>query len=432
MATPTLIDQTDPPLVQRAQRYEREALRELFDRTVGSLYAVCSALTSRAGEAEALARQVLLRALAGLPDFAGDARGFEIWLLRLAAHSASRPRPAENGAHGMRQTFRELPQAERETLALRLLGGWETGRVAYTTRRTDQEVRTSLVTSLRQLAGVPNGPVPGDLRRFDGALDRVLGGDSPEVARTGVHDPADAHLLVAAAASLAALGRTPPPPETLMRLRTAFFADAAERRALWVHRHRNPAMVPGVEVRRGPSRFSTGAALMISLLVFVGAGASLALFSMFASPDSPFYPVKQTAESVLLAMPRSPEAKADLELKLATTREREAEDMAVAGKGDLAAQAMDAHFNLLRASARDLGLAPTHDAQWREERDQYNQAASESTEELQNSLSANHQGKAATQVKSQTQQFQRDRKTLDQGLGSGSTPQPGPSANTGS
>lgn len=430
MATPTLIDQTDPPLVQRAQRYEREALRELFDRTIGPLYAVCSSLTSRAGEAEALSRQVLLRALADLPDFAGDARGFEIWLLRLAAHSSSRPRPAENGAHGMRQAFQELPQAERETLALRLLGGLETGRVAYTTRRSDQDVRSSLVTSLRQLAGAPNGAVPGDLRRFDGALDRVLAGDSPEAARAGVHDPPDVHLLVAAASSLVALGRTQPPQETLMRLRTAFFADAAERRALWVHRHRNPAMVPGVEVRRGPSRFSTGAALLISLLVFVGAGASLALFSMFASPDSPFYPVKQTAENVLLAIPRSPDAKADLELKLATTREREAEDMAVAGKGDLAAQAMDAHFALLRASARDLGLAPTHDAQWRAERDQYNQAASESTEELQNTLSANHQGQAAKQVKSQTQQFQRDRKTLDQGLGS--TPQPAPSSNTGS
>lgn len=432
MATPTLIDQTDPPLVQRAQRYEREALRELFDRTIGSLYAVCSSLTSRAGEAEALARQVLLRALADLPDFAGDARGFEIWLLRLAAQSTSRPRTIENGAHGMRQTFQELPAAERETLALRVLGGLETGRVAYTTRRDDQEVRASLVTSLRQLAGSPNGVMPGDLRRFDAALDRVLGGDSPEVARTGVQDPPDVHLLLAAAASLAELGHTAPPQETLMRLRTAFFADAAERRALWVHRHRNPATVPGVEVRRGPSRFSTGAALLISLVVFVAAGASLALFSMFASPDSPFYPVKQTAESVLLAMPRSPEAKADLELKLATTREREAEDMAVAGKGDLAAQAMDAHFDLLRAAARDVGLASTHDAQWRSERDQYNQAASESTEELQNSLSANHQGQAAKQVKSQTEQFQRDRKTLDQGLGSGTTPQPAPSANTGS
>jgi hypothetical protein len=143
---------------------------------------------------------------------------------------------------------------------------------------------------------------------------------------------------------------------------------------------------------------------------------------MFGGPDSPTYPVKRFAETVLIGLNRDPVSRADLELKLASTRGREAEDMAVMGKGDLAVTAMRDRYQLLRQVGVGLATTPQHDARWINDRNQFSSQASQSTQVLQNDLKASHQQQAANQVRALALQFQRDRTRIDAGLGAPPSP----------
>jgi DNA-directed RNA polymerase specialized sigma24 family protein len=422
LALAGILDQTDPPLIKRGQRYEREALEELFDRNIGRVYALCFALTGSGDEAETLTARAFRRSLDTLPSFNGDARAYDGWVLRLAATSAGR---AHTDTGGLRGAYQRLAGHEQEVVALRLLAGFDADRVARITRRSAADVRTIVTESLRKLRGrrLQSG---GNLQAFDTALDKVAAGADPDAEGATLLVPPDATYLLRQAAELISLPKEPLGPSAAARLRTAFVADAAERRAVWVQRNQKAAMVPGVVLRRGSSRISAGVVVLLIGLVAIMAGGSLAVFSMFASPGSPPYPIKRFAENVLLTVNRDPTSRADFELKLASTRSREAEDMAVNGNGDLAVAAMSDRFDSLRAAGYDLARAPRRDARWTDARNRFSSQASQSTEEIQQDLVATHQKGAQQEVKALTEQFQRDRKNIDGKLGKSPGPSPSP------
>ena len=74
--------------------------------------------------------------------------------------------------------------------------------------------------------------------------------------------------------------------------------------------------------------------------------------------------MKRAGESALVAVSADPVGRADLEIKLAQTREREAEDMAARGDGDRAVAALDSRYQLLRAASRDLLATSAHTTRW--------------------------------------------------------------------
>ena len=84
-----------------------------------------------------------------------------------------------------------------------------------------------------------------------------------------------------------------------------------------------------------------------------------------AGPDNALYPMKRFGESVLVTLEVDPVNRAGLEVKLAQTREREAEDMAGRGNGDGAVAALASRYELMRTASRDLIGVPVRDARWK-------------------------------------------------------------------
>jgi hypothetical protein len=150
---------------------------------------------------------------------------------------------------------------------------------------------------------------------------------------------------------------------------------------------------------------------------------------VLSDPDSPFYPLKQTGESVLLATSLDPVARADLEIKLAQTRTREAETMAASSRPDLAVRAVRARYDTLRHAAADLVHASRRDAGWKSVRDRWEETASEPVTSVERQLAAGGFKEQATEVRNESSTFQDDRKRLDPALGKpAASPQPVPSA----
>lgn len=425
MATATIIDQTDPPLLKRARRYEREALQDLFDRNVDRVYAIAAALNGDPRDTEQHTRNVFRRILERLDNFAGDAREFEAWACRLAATET----PPRATPDVLRRAYRGLEPGLREIVSLRLMTGLETGRVSHVLHLSDHEMLSGLVRALRTIAGAPGrSSSPVDLGPFDSALTRVQRGDTPEAAAHQVVAPPDAHLLLATAAHCMALTGTLDIP-TRRRLRAAFLADAGERRARWVQQHRTSPGVAGVIVKRGTSYFTSGAVLAFFIILAIVVGVLLSLTSMFSDPDSPFYATKLTAENMLVAVQFSSSSKADLQVQLAATRLSEAEDMAYAGKGTLTVRAMQRRYALLDSAAAELAGDSNHDAKWQSAVSNWESASSISAENIENDLRTAHQTAAASQVAQAANSFQAERKAYLQqltGKRSGTPPSPKP------
>ncbi len=412
MATATIIDQTDPPLLKRARRYEREALQDLFDRNVDRVYAIAAALNGDAADSEQHTRNVFRHILSRLDSFAGDAREFEAWACRLAATE----NPPRTTPDVLRRSYRNLEPALREIVSLRLIAGLEAGRVSHVLHLSDHEMLSGLVRALRTIAGVPiRGSSSVDLTPFDSALTGVERGHTPEAAAREVLAPPDAHLLLATAAHCMALTCTLE-TATRRRLRAAFLADAGERRARWIQQHRTSPGVAGVTVKRGTSYLTSGAFLAFFIVVAIVVGVLLSLVSMFSDPDSPFYNTKLTAENMLVAVQLSPGSKADLQVNLAATRLSEAEDMAYAGKGTLTAEAMQRRYALLESAGAELAGDSNHDSKWQSAVSNWESASAISAENIEDDLRAAHQPAAATQIAQQANAFQVQRKVYLQQL----------------
>ena len=415
MAQPaTAQAQPDPSLLLRAREYDREALAELCDRNVGALYAMCSALLGDPESAELLVGRVLLKGLEELPGFPGDGAAFDLWLLRLAAAETARRRPQ---VPGLRGDLARLGSHEYELIALRVLAHVDSDRLAPLMGLRPAAFWAQLAAALRRLDGTGTPATGGDLRLFDAAVDRVATGADPQRTAATLSAPSDALALLRTVADLRSLRREVLDEAGALRLRTAFLAAGAERRTQWVRRHQRPATVPGIESRRYPNRVGAALALGVAAALALVVGLMLTAFSAFADPDSGFYPVKRFGEAALVALDRDPVSRAQLEIKLAQVRQREAENMASRGEGDRAVDAMSDRFDLLRDAARDLIGASERDSKWDATRDKLFDEASHSVETVERDLQVTGQKRASGEISQLAKSYEADRKQLDPQLG---------------
>lgn len=410
-------DVFDPTLVSRAQRYEHQAIATLCDRSLDAVYRMCLGLTGDAAAAESLASGALHKALDGLPAFEGDSPAFHVWLLRLAAAAAARRRPETEGA---RTGLMRLSHFDYELVALRVLGQIGIDHLTAALSAEPASLRAWLVSALRDLDGRSGTGWGPDLRAFDSAVTDVIGGADPEQAAKRAPAPDDAEALLRVVASIAGLNGDPIPPAVATRVRTNILAGAAERRAQWVYRHHGVPTVPGIEKRRYPSRTGTFLALAVAAALAVIVGAVLAVLSSFANPSSSLYPLKLTGESALVNATFNRVDRAQLEIKLAQTRKREAEDMASRGDGELAVEAVSGRFQLLRAAANDLMAVQVHDVRWKAARDRLLKESDVKMTEIQRELQTTGQARSAADVERMVAGYESDRKQFQTQLG----PQP--------
>jgi hypothetical protein len=422
VAQPAIADLPDPTLVSRAQRYERDAAAQLCDRSLEALYRLCLALTGEQAQAEQLAADALLKALDGLTGFEGDSSAFHVWLLRLAAADAAKHRPQGTG---VRAAMALLSNFDYELVALRVLGEIDVDHLSPALSAQPASLRAWLVTGLRELDGRSGTGWGPDLRAFDGAVADVIDGTDATLAGTGISAPHDAQKLLGIVAGLRTLVGEPVPAPVATRLRTTLLAAVAERRALWVYRNHGVAKVPGIERRRYPSRTGTFFALGIAGVLAIVVGGVLAVLASFAGPTSSLYEVKRTAESVLVAIDIDPVDRAQLEIKLAQTREREAEDMAGRGDGDRTVAALDDRYRLLRAAGRDLLSVSVHDARWRAARDELFKKSDVQVTAVQRDLQDTGQTRSEQDVERLVTSFNADRRPVETELGRKAAPAPG-------
>jgi DNA-directed RNA polymerase specialized sigma24 family protein len=404
----------DPTLVSRAQRFERDAVASLCDRSLDTLYRVCFALEGDQQAAERLAGGALLKALDGLPGFDGDSTAFHVRLLRIAVGTAAKHRPEGTG---IRAALAPLSNFDYELVALRILAEIDLDHLSPALSAQPASLRAWLVTGLRELDGRSGTGWGPDLRSFDTAVDDVIDGADPESAGADLSAPSDAAALLRLVAELRGLAGDPITPAAATRLRTTMLAAAAERRAVWVHRNHGVAKVPGIERRRYPSRTGAVAALSIAGVLAVVVGAALAVLSSFAGPTSSFYPVKRWGESALVTVDFDSVDRAQLEIKLAQTRAREAEDMAGRGEGDPTVTALGARYQLLAAAGHDLEAVPVHDARWRSARDKLFKESDVTMLSVERDLNATGQARSAQDVEHLVASFDAERQPVETQLG---------------
>lgn len=404
----------DPTLVSRAQRFERDAVASLCDSSLDALHRVCLALTGDPPAAEQLAGAALLKALDGLAGFSGDSAAFRVWLLRLAVAIAAKHRPQGTG---IRQALAGLSNFDYELIALRILGEVDVDRLSPALNAQPASLRAWLVTALREVdgrSGIGWGP---DLRAFDAAIDEVTEGADPTQVAATLSVPHDAEALLQTVARLRELVGEPVDPATATRLRTTVLAATAERRALWVYRQHRTATVPGIEQRHYPSRTGTFLALGIAAVLAVIVGAVLAVLSSFAGPTSSFYSLKRTGESVLVAIQLNRVDRAQLEINLAETREREAEDMAARGNGDQTETALNQRYQLLQTAGRDLLSVSVHDAKWRTARQRLFTKSDAQMTAIEQDLKATGQTRSMQDVARLATNFDVQRRPVETELG---------------
>jgi DNA-directed RNA polymerase specialized sigma24 family protein len=420
-------EKVDRPVIDRAQRYESAALEALFSRCVRPLYRLCKALVAEPSTAEALTRQALMRGLDSLPGFAGDDEDFLAGAMHAAA-AAAYPRRSRDA--GLRQSLAQLSASEYELVALRVLGGQSTDQLARTLNSRQAALRGRLLSALRALAadGVQGvGFFGPGLEDFDIAVDSVVGGESPERAAALVSQPTDVLARLHTVALLTRISTGDPGPNTEVNLRQEFLSTAAERRVRWVQRHQAAPKVPGMEHKRYPGHGRGYALLVGGLIVAVLLGLTLAIGTSIADPDSPLYPVKAFGEKVLVDVNPDAVGRANTEISLAGTRQREAEDMAAAGRADLAVQAVRDRNSLLESAAKDLQAASSQSAHWKSSRDDLVKTASMPLSGLEAELAATGHAAAADEVRRLDIDWGHRLDAMRQGLGA---PLPAPSPST--
>jgi hypothetical protein len=139
----------------------------------------------------------------------------------------------------------------------------------------------------------------------------------------------------------------------------------------------------------------------------------LAVVAGFSEPDSPAYPLKRMAEKAMVNTAPTGAARADLEIKMAAQRLREAETMAARSRPDLATQAVALRYQELRTAARELAGTGPRDRAWHAVRDRFLAEAGLSTAALQHELTVRKQPGAATAVRIQAERFQAERAAID-------------------
>ena len=113
----------DLDLIQKAKQGDGTAVRALYQRHSGRVYAVVRRLAGDDALAEDWAQEAWVRAIRALPTFRGDSQ-FTTWLHRIAVNSAlhgRRSRERRSGREtGIDDTVSVAPAAETTVLRLRL------------------------------------------------------------------------------------------------------------------------------------------------------------------------------------------------------------------------------------------------------------------------------------------------------------------------
>ena len=165
---PTMIEERviDEHLVQQAAAGDRAAFGELYSRYAHVVHAILLARVRR-HEAEDLVQDVFLTAMSRLAQLR-DSTSFSSWICTIARnrahdfhraqpaldeiredHLQSRPAPPE--AMSALEAIRQLPEAYRETLMLRLVEGMTGPEIALRTGLTHESVRVNLCRGMKIL-----------------------------------------------------------------------------------------------------------------------------------------------------------------------------------------------------------------------------------------------------------------------------------------
>src|SRR5262249_58096787 len=158
-------------------------------------------------------------------------------------------------------------------------------------------------------------------------------------------------------------------------------------------------------------------ALGIAAVLAVVVGAVLAVLSSFAEPTSTFYPVKRTGESAVVAIQVDPVDRANLEINLAETREREAEDMASRGDGEETTTALSARYQLLEAAGHDLLSVSVHDARWKDATNRLFTKSDLQMASIERDLQATGQDRSSQDIQRMASNFDEQRRPVETELG---------------
>ncbi len=416
-----------PQLAERARAFQHDALAELFERTFDDAYGYAQALTGDHATAEEVVETAYRRVIDRLPGFQDESTVLAPWVLAMVQEAVHRLPRSRFAGHALRESIARLVPPEHQALTLRLVAGLDAAAIAAATGRREVSVLSSGLVALRTLhRGKPTFglTMPAAQRQADAAFDRLLAGEPPAEAAAATAALADAGALLRTAGEVVGLPREAASPAVRARIRNHFLATAEERRARWVHRHHAPADVPGRRPTPRPRPVGTAAALALAAVLAVVAGVVLAAAAGFSTPSSPIYPLKRFDEALLLAVTGDRLARANLEVKLAAERMKEAETEASFRHGDLAAAATAERFDILRRAGADLAAAPRRDAAWRQARGRYEQEASRPVDQLERLMNSNGLSEAARQVRRDNERFQADRARIDRELGAAPTGSP--------
>lgn len=423
-------------LYDAAGRYDPAALGRIFDGSFAPVHAVLSALLREPEVVEHAAVATYRRVLDRLQDARTRPGALEGWLTRMACLEAARHRaarvdievPAGIGARPydprrVRAALWALPSDQREVVGARVLGGFDSAHVAAAGGRSLQLVQNLQQRALRSLAhDTRRNFSRGSEQALDRGLDRITAGASAQEAVAGVPDVADQQPLLEAAWAARTLLPAASDPGLRERVRSALLAEAAERRATWVHAHQGivPVMAAPRHRLRTAGRLATGTLLAIVAVVL---GVVVAGFAVTSEPDSTMYPLRRVAEDALVLAHRSAPSRAELEVDLADQRLREADAMALNGKAGLAAQAVHDRYVELRQAARALiDDSGPHDSSWRAARAKLVGDETATLNQLEEQLTADGDGWAAQQVRREAAAYEADRSTIDQELGVNAQP----------
>jgi RNA polymerase sigma-70 factor (ECF subfamily) len=170
-------DRGERDVIVRAQRYEPEALADLFDAHFDGIYRYVSALVGDPAATEELVRRVFLRALEGLPRYRRFESGFATWLERIAnavVSESDRPLAPLPGLPAqdlppearLREAIHSLTPDQLDVLGLRFVAGHPADVIAKATGRGAGRVQAlqhrALLALRRALAPEPD-PAPGSL-----------------------------------------------------------------------------------------------------------------------------------------------------------------------------------------------------------------------------------------------------------------------------
>ncbi|MGH7459199.1 MAG: RNA polymerase sigma factor [Longimicrobiaceae bacterium] len=182
---------TDAELVSEARRGDGAAVRALYDRHSGRVYATVRRFAGSDALAEEWAQEAWIRALRALPGFRGDAL-FSTWLHRVAVNCAlharrgiKRRRQREDGAE---PPPRPVPHDERTVLRVGL---------ERAVARLPERMRMILLlydvegyshAEIGEVLGVSEGTSKSQLFKARAKMRRMLrsGDEEPERARESV------------------------------------------------------------------------------------------------------------------------------------------------------------------------------------------------------------------------------------------------------